>query len=198
MGGIYFILKPFGGESTLGFSSTATRGDRKCDWTGRNTRRRHRWRIWGILNDRIIRIGDRDLMRRRLERILQTKGILGGLIGGMNVVLTLNEPVFILPFSSSDSFIMKYSTITRFQRYLMSEWVKGNVVPEYWGVFIIIDRLNVTEGVIKQHVILRGNIPCGKVQDQRNVNGMSRTINNKYATPGLWLLVEKLFTLWHF
>ena len=31
MGGIYFILDVFGGESTLGFAITATRGDQNCN-----------------------------------------------------------------------------------------------------------------------------------------------------------------------
>ena len=75
------------------------------------------------------------------------------------MVIALNEPTFILPFSGSDKFIMKYRTMTRFQWVLMSELVKVDVVIEYWGVFIIIDRLNGAEDVIGHHVMLRGYIP---------------------------------------
>ena len=63
MGAIYFILKCFGGESNFGFSSTEMSGDWNCDQRGINSRRRHRWRLWGILKDISIRSGTRDLMR---------------------------------------------------------------------------------------------------------------------------------------
>ena len=59
------------------------------------------------------------------------KGSLGGLIRVMNVVLILNEPVFILLFSGSDQLIMKYRTMPRFQQELMGERVMVKVVPEY-------------------------------------------------------------------
>ena len=62
--------------------------------------------------------------------ILDKKGRLGGLIRCMNVVLTLNEHVFLLPFRGREPFIMEYGTMPRFQRDLMSEQVKGNVVTE--------------------------------------------------------------------
>ena len=104
-----------------------------------------------------------------MERLLQMKGRLVGLIRGMTVVLMLNEPMFLLQFSGSDTFIMKYSNMYRLQWHLMSKRVKVNVVPEYWGVFIIIDILNGDKGVIKHHNILRVNTPCGKVQDQRDI-----------------------------
>ena len=48
---------------------------------------------------------------------------------------------------------MKYRTITRFQQEF--------VVTEYWGLFIIRDRINGAKGVIGNHVILIGNIPYG-------------------------------------
>ena len=113
------------------------------------------------------------------------------------MVLTFNEPSFILPFSGSEPLIMKYRNMPRLQQDLMSEKFKGNVVPEYWGVFIIIDILNGDEGVIKHHVILRGNMPCGKVQYQGDVTEMSRTIPKKDATPGLWFPAGKLWTVWY-
>ena len=72
-----------------------------------------------------------------------------------------------------------------FQHTLMSERVKGYFVPEYWVVFIIRDIPNGTEGVIENHVILKVNGPCVKVQYQRYVTGMSITITNKDAKPGL-------------
>ena len=59
MGGIYFILKTFGGESTLGFARTAMGDDRNYDWRRSNRRRRKMWRIWGTLQDRSIRSGTR-------------------------------------------------------------------------------------------------------------------------------------------
>ena len=77
-----------------------------------------------------------------MESLLQTKVRLVGLIRGMNVVLTLNEPYFILPFLGSEPFIMKYRNMPRFQRYFMTKQVKVNVITEYWGVFVIRDRLN--------------------------------------------------------
>ena len=63
------------------------------------------------------------------------------------------------------------------------------------GAFIIIDILNSAEGVIKNHVILKENMTCSKVQDQLDVSGMSRTIPKKDAIPGLWLIAGKLCTL---
>ena len=59
MGGIYFILKTFGGSITLDFERNTTRFGWNCDWRGINRRRRHRWRSWGILTDRSIRSGTR-------------------------------------------------------------------------------------------------------------------------------------------
>ena len=81
------------------------------------------------------------------------------------------------------------------QRDFMCGQVKVNVVPEYWGVFIIIDILNSAEFFIERHVILRGNMPCGKVQEQRDVAGLIMTIPKENATPGLWLPVGKLLTV---
>ena len=60
-------------------------------------------------------------MRHILDMLLQNKGKLEGLTRGMHVVLMLNAPVFILPFSGNDAFIIKYGNITRFQQNLMSE-----------------------------------------------------------------------------
>ena len=72
-----------------------------------------------------------------MERLLQKKRRLGGFIRGMNSVLTLNEPAFLLQFRGSEPLITNYGTITMVQWDLLSEQVKGNVVPEYWGIFII-------------------------------------------------------------
>ena len=130
-----------------------------------------------------------------MERLILRKGSLGGLIRSMNVVLTLDEPEFLLLFGNNEPFITKYRTIDRFQRDLMSEQFKGNVVPEYWGVFIIRDTLNNAKNFIKDLVILRGNMTCGKVQYQRDVTEMIRTIPNKYATPGLCLPAGNILTL---
>ena len=47
-------------------------------------------------------------------------------------------------------------------------------------------------------MILRGNFPYGKVQDQKDITRMSMAIPKKYATPGLWLPVGKLLTVWCF
>ena len=118
IGGIYFILKPFGGGNTLGFSSTDMRGEQNCGWIGRNRRRGHRCGIWGILKYRSIRSGNRDWSSYSLERLLQTKGRLGGLIRGINVVLTLNKPTFFLPFSGSEPFIVKCRTVPSLQTVL--------------------------------------------------------------------------------
>ena len=59
MEGIYFILKPFGGDITLVFASTAMRGDHNCDQIRRKKRRRHSWKNWEVLKDRIGRSGIR-------------------------------------------------------------------------------------------------------------------------------------------
>ena len=90
---------------------------------------------------------------------------------------------------------MKYRTMPRFQQDFMSELFKGNSIPEYWGIFIIQYRLNGAEDFIKQHSILRVNMPYGKVQYQRDVTEMIRTIPNKYATPGLCLPAGNILTL---
>ena len=47
-------------------------------------------------------------------------------------------------------------------------------------------------------MILRGNFPCGKVQDQKDITRMSRTIPKKYSTPGLWLPAGTILTVWCF
>ena len=197
MGGIYYILKYFGGDITIDFVSTTTRGYMNCDSIGRN-RRRHRGGSWGILKDRISRSVTRNWRSCRPKRHIQTKEILGWLIRGMNVVLTLNGPSFLLPFGGSETFIMNYRNMPMFQRDLMFEWINRRVVLEYLGAFIIIDILNSAEGVIKNHVILKENMTCSKVQDQLDVSGMSRTIPKKDAIPGLWLIAGKLCTLWYF
>ena len=66
------------------------------------------------------------------------------------------------------------------------------------GTLIIIDRLNDSEGVIKNHVILRENMPCGKVQYQIDVAGISRTIPKKDSAPGILMLAENILTIWIF
>ena len=66
----------------------------------------------------------------------------------------------------------------------MIKQVKFNAIPEFWGVFVVIDILNVAEGVIKHHRILRVNMPCGTVQYQRDIAGMGRTIPKEDAAPG--------------
>ena len=113
----------------------------------------------------------------------------------MNVVLMLNEPYFLLLFSSINQFIMKYRTMPRFQQDFMSELFKGNSIPEYWGIFIIQYRLNGAEDFIKQHSILRVNMPYGKVQYQRDVTGRSRTVPKKDYAHGLWFQVGKFMTI---
>ena len=123
------------------------------------------------------------------------KGSLGGLIRSMNVVLTLDEPEFLLLFGNNEPFITKYRTIDRFQRDLMSEQFKGNVVPEYWGVFIIRYIHNGDECVIEHYVVMGVNMTCGKVQYQREITVISRNITKKDATPGLWLPSGKLLTV---
>ena len=128
MGGIYFILKPFEGASTIGFVSTTTMVDQDCGKRGSISRRKSRWKIWRIMKDRSSRSVTRDLRRRRLERLLQTKVSLVGLIRSMNVILTLNEFAFLLPFSGSKTFIAKYRTMPRLKRDLTIEQVKGNVI----------------------------------------------------------------------
>ena len=80
---------------------------------------------------------------------------------------------------------MKYSTMPSFQQHLMSELVSGNIIPKYWGVFFIKDRFNGAECVTRTHMILRGSMTCGKVQDQRDVPVMIRAILVKYAMPEL-------------
>ena len=113
----------------------------------------------------------------------------------MNVVLMLNEPYFLLLFSSINQFIMKYRTMPGFQQDFMSELFKGNSIPEYWGIFIIQYRLNGAEDFIKQHSILRVNMPYGKVQYQRDVTGRSRTVHKKDYAHGLWFQVGKFMTI---
>ena len=77
----------------------------------------------------------------------------------------------------------------------MSEQDKGKIVPEYWGIFIIIDILNVAKCVIEHHVILRVNMPCDRVQDHGDATGMSRTTHKEDSAPGLWLPVRKFLTV---
>ena len=121
MEGIYSILKPFGGDNTLVFAISATRSDRNCDRRGSNRRMKHRGRIWVILKYRSNMSGTRGRRRHIIDRLLQMKVRLVGLIRGMNLVFTLNKPAFILPFIGSETFIMKYSTRHRFKWYLVSE-----------------------------------------------------------------------------
>ena len=64
-------------------------------------------------------------------------------------------------------------------------------------MFIIVDILNDAEGVIKNDVILRGNMPFGGVQDQSDVTGMSRTIPKEYAVPRLFLPAGGGFQLFY-
>ena len=109
--------------------------------------------------------------------------------------ITLNENEFLFLFSGSEPCIMKFGTVPRFQQDLMIEQVKGNVVSEYWGVLIIRDRMNIFEGFIKQHIKMRGSMPCGKVQDKRYVTGMSRTIPKEDAATGIWLPAGKILTV---
>ena len=123
------------------------------------------------------------------------KGSLGGLIRGMNVVHMLDEPEFLLLFSCSVPFIIKFRTMPRFQWYVISERVKVNFIPEYWGLFVIRDILNGDKGYIEHHVILRVNIICGKVQYQRDVTEMSRTITKKDTATGIWLPEGNLLTI---
>ena len=59
-----------------------------------------------------------------MERLFKTQGRMGGLIRGMHLVLTLNEPAFLLPFSGSETLSTKYRAMPRFQRELMSERAK--------------------------------------------------------------------------
>ena len=119
-----------------------------------------------------------------MERLLQTKGSLLGLVRSMNVVLILNETSF-----------LKYMTMLRFQREFMSERFKRKVISEYWGVFIIRYIHNGDECVIEHYVVMGVNITCGKVQYQREITVISRTITKKDATPGLWLPSGKLLTV---
>ena len=77
----------------------------------------------------------------------------------------------------------------------MSVLVIGNVIPEYWRVFIIRYILNGAEGAIRLYMILKVNITCGKVKEQRDVTGIIRAITKKYAMPGLWLSMKSILTI---
>ena len=81
------------------------------------------------------------------------------------------------------------------EEYWSTQWIKSKVISEYWGVFIIRYIHNGDECVIEHYVVMGVNMTCGKVQYQREITVISRTITKKDATPGLWLPSGKLLTV---